>query len=293
MSVFYANKPRKKDIIIIGKAVDTYYRSNKQVNKDVNLEGFKEEQAMSYMSNEIQGRAGYDSARTETVSKENKTKETRNTSKINGRVIGNPQLSEKAAKYYAELKKKYSNMEFVLVSEDRKEMAKAQAGSYANANKMVVLIDEAKVEQMATDEAYRNQYEGIIANAASGLSQLASSLSTTGANVKGYGVQINDNGTASYFAVLDKLNDTQKERIAKKAEQKKAAKKAEAKREKQKTERERLEQNRQSGNQEDVITASSMEELIQKVQDWVQAQKSDDARTESEKKLGQQIDYSV
>ena len=42
---------------------------------------------MSYMSSEIQGRAGYDSARTETVSKENKTTETRNKSKVNGRVL--------------------------------------------------------------------------------------------------------------------------------------------------------------------------------------------------------------
>ena len=148
---------------------------------------------------------------------------------VNGQTIGNPRLSEKASKYYDQLKKKYSNMNFILVSEDQKEYAKAQASNYANANNMVVLIDEDKIERMAEDENYRKQYEGIIANAASGLSQLGQSIAATGANVKGYGMQVNDGGTASFFAVLKKSGAAQKERIAKKAEQKKEAKKAEAK----------------------------------------------------------------
>ncbi|MFQ8902173.1 MAG: DUF6033 family protein [Lachnospira eligens] len=57
----------------------------------------------------------------------------------------------------------------------------------------------------------------MIANAASGISQLASSLSATGTSVKGFGMQVNDNGTASYFAVLEKSSAAQKERIEKKA----------------------------------------------------------------------------
>lgn len=116
-------------------------------------------------------------------------------------------------------------MNFILVSEDQKENAKANAAGYANSNNMVVLIDEDKIERMASDENYRKQYEGIIANAASGISQLASSLSATGTSVKGFGMQVNDNGTASYFAVLEKSSAAQKERIEKKAAEKKEAKK--------------------------------------------------------------------
>ena len=88
--------------------------------------------------------------------------------KVSGKTIGNPQLSEKASKYYEELKKKYSNMDFILVSEDQKAAAQAQAGKYANPAKMVVLIDEAKIEKMAEDENYRKQYESVIANAKNG-----------------------------------------------------------------------------------------------------------------------------
>ena len=153
-----------------------------------------------------------------------KTDETSGKKKVSGQTIGNPQLSEKASKYYEQLKKKYSNMNFILVSEDQKENAKANAAGYANSNNMVVLIDEDKIERMASDENYRKQYEGIIANAASGISQLASSLSATGTNVKGFGMQVNDNGTASYFAVLEKSSVAQKERIEKKAAEKAARK---------------------------------------------------------------------
>ena len=217
--------------------------------------------------------------------------------------IGNPRLSEKASKYYDQLKKKYSNMNFILVSEDQKEYAKAQASNYANANNMVVLIDEDKIERMAEDENYRKQYEGIIANAASGLSQLGQSIAATGANVKGYGMQVNDGGTASFFAVLKKSGAAQKERIAKKAEQKKEAKKAEAKKAKKKEEQERLENKKDSriddnsGIEEDedtvTITASSMEELLQKIQEYTQKYMNDDVKTDDEKKVGQQFDYSV
>ena len=215
---------------------------------------------------------------------------------VNGQTIGNPRLSEK-------LKKKYSNMNFILVSEDQKEYAKAQASNYANANNMVVLIDEDKIERMAEDENYRKQYEGIIANAASGLSQLGQSIAATGANVKGYGMQVNDGGTASFFAVLKKSGAAQKERIAKKAEQKKEAKKAEAKKAKKKEEQERLENKKDSriddnsGIEEDedtvTITASSMEELLQKIQEYTQKYMNDDVKTDDEKKVGQQFDYSV
>ena len=82
-----------------------------------------------------------------------------------GKTIGNAKLSEEGAKYYQELKSKYSNMDFILVSKDQK--ANAQA------------------------------------NAASGLSQLKSQIESSGQsqNVVGYGMKVNDGGTASFFEV--------------------------------------------------------------------------------------------
>lgn len=56
-----------------------------------------------------------------------KAKQTNGTTGNYGRTIGQPELSEKAAKYYEQLKKKYGNYDFILVSRDQKENAKANA----------------------------------------------------------------------------------------------------------------------------------------------------------------------
>lgn len=212
--------------------------------------------------------------------------------RLSGKTIGSPELSEKAAKYYEELKSKYSNMDFILVSKDQKEQAQAQAGSYANASKMVVLIDEEKIERMAEDETYRKQYEGIIANAASGMSQLAKSISTTGAKVKGFGMQVKDNGLVSFFAVLEKSSAAQKTRIEKKAAEKKEAKKTEEKRAEKKKREEQLKETDEKADTV-TVTAGSIEELIRKIQDAQMADRSDSSQTEEEKQVGQKIDFSV
>ena len=229
------------------------------------------------------------------VEAKKKTEQTQNekSGSVSGKTIGSPKLSKKAADYYESLKKKYSNMDFILVSEDQKETAKAQAGSYANASKTVVLIDEDKIERMAEDENYRKQYEGIIGNAASGLSQLKSSLSTSGADVKGYGMQVNDGGTASFFAVLKKSSNAQKERIEKKKEAAKAEKKAEEKRAKKKEQEERLKKKEQDDDSDDTITitASSIEELIKKIEDYTQNEEVNNVQTKEEKAVGQHIDF--
>ncbi len=242
--------------------------------------------------------ASYGTSDVKKKSRVDETTEKTKSTKVSGKTIGTPQLSEKAAKYYEELKKKYSNMDFILVSKEEKEQAKSQAGNYANMNKMVVLIDEDKIEKMAEDENYRKQYEGIIANAASGISQLKTSISETGASVKGYGMQVNDNGTASYFAVLEKSSAAQKERIEKKTEENREAKKAAEKKAEKEERQERLENSRNDKKTEKdsdtvTVTASSIKELISKIKDYTQIYISDNVQTESEKKVGKNIDFSI
>lgn len=223
------------------------------------------------------------------VSQADKTQKKDTKTNRYGQTIGKPELSDKAAKYYEQLKKKYSNMNFVLVSEDQKENAKANAAGYANATNMVVLIDEDKIERMAEDEDYRKQYEGIIANAASGLSSLANSIASSGAQVKGFGMQVNDNGTSTFFAVLEKSSAAQKQRIEKKAQEKKTQKKADQK----KAEKEEREEKLKKKEDDTItITASSAEELLEKIKD-AQGLYGSGVQTEEEKKVGQRIDYSL
>lgn len=251
----------------------------------------------------------YEAAKAAETSGTSKTSGSSAKKAVSGKTIGNPQLSEKAAKYYETLKKKYAGMDFILVSEDQKVQAQADSAKYANANKTVVLIDEDKIERMAEDENYRKKYESIIANASSGIAQLKDKLAGSGANVKTFGMQINDNGTASYFAVLEKSSAAQKDRIEKKAAQKKADKKAEEKKKAKEAEKEqqakRKEKRGQVGKNDSenktdsaesktiTITASSIDELLTKINDKVMADMSDSIQTDEEKARGQKFDFSI
>ena len=218
--------------------------------------------------------------------------------KVSGRTVGNPMLSEKAAKYYDELRKKYGNMDFILVSKDQKEYAKANASKYGNANKMVVLIDEEKIERMAEDEKYRKQYEAIISNGQNGLTQMKSKLAQMGVNVKSCGIKVNDNGAASFFATMDKSFKAQNKKRAEKQAAKKAEKKAEEKKAQKKKQQEKIEEGRKESKESresDEITfeADSIDELMKKIENMDYVVRPEDKLSEMEQKVGRQFDYSI
>ncbi len=217
-----------------------------------------------------------------------------------GKTLGKAQLSEEGAKYYEELKKKYSGMDFVLVSKDMKEYAKPNASSFGAPNRLVVLIDEEKIERMATDPQYREKYEGIIARAQYQMPQLKSILQEK-SGVKTIGMQVNDNGTASFFAVMQKSSKEMTEKTAAKREAKKKAEKAElAKEQKEKVQEklrskaaEHADKSEPSEDEEDyvILQADSIEELMRKIDDYNFNLRADSIQTPAEKLVGQSIDF--
>lgn len=232
---------------------------------------------------------------------------TQKKSKVNGKTIGEPQLSEKGAKYYEQLKAKYGNYDFILVSKEEKANAEANAAQYANKNKTVVLIDEEKIEKMATDSEYRKKYENILSGAQAQINQLAKSIGNL-SGVKGFGIKVNDNGASSFFAAVDK-NAAANAKAQQKRLEKKAAEKKEAKKNAQKAaDEKRLEKLRDQKRTEktddtdewekiaenediEVVSAGSIEELVKKVQDLTYASMSDHVMTEAELALGGHIDF--
>ena len=157
-----------------------------------------------------------------------------------GNTIGDVQLSDKAKDYYNKLRSKFHNMDFIAVSKDMKAQVQQDAASYGNANKMVVLIDEEKIERMATDESFRKKYEGIIAMSQSRLSEAKNSLVSSGASVKNFGMSVDENGKQNFFAVTEKSKDLQKKRMEKKAAEKKEQKIKEKKKTERKAQEERI-----------------------------------------------------
>ncbi len=219
-----------------------------------------------------------------------------------GTVIGNVELSDKAKDYYGKLKAKFGNMNFILVSEDMKSQVQANAAAYGNASKQVVLINEEKLEMMANDESFRKKYEGIIAMSQIKLQEAKNSLASSGASLKNFGMSVDSNGKATFFATVEKTNKnaTEKKQAAKKAAKAKEKKRAEEKAKEKKLEEKRAKENAEEkeadeiSNETDdkeyvVIKANTMEELIDKVSAY--AFDNSSILSESEKQVGQNFDF--
>ena len=211
-----------------------------------------------------------------------------------GNTIGDVKLSDKAKDYYNQLKGKFHNMEFIAVSKDMKAQVQANAAAYGNANKMVVLIDEEKLERMATDESFRKKYEGIIAMSQTKMAEAKNSLTSSGASVKNFGT-------------VEKSQDLQKKRIEKKAAEKKEQKAKEKKKAEKEAREERLQkakdkktdktadeedpQNIEDGKEYVTIEAKSMDELLSKVQKYSYSEALNRVFTDSERMVGGHVDF--
>ena len=222
-----------------------------------------------------------------------------------GTVIGNVELSDKAKDYYDKLKAKFHNMDFILVSKDMKSQVAANAAAYGNASKQVVLIDDEKLEKMATDESFRKKYEGIIAMSQLKLQEAKNSLASSGASVKNFGMSVGSDGKTSFFATLEISNNNAKA-LEKKQAEKKAAKVKEKKQAEKKAKEEQLEKIREekkTSEKEEVsnelvddkeyveIKADSIDELISKVSRYAYDYSANNVLTEGEKRVGQKFDF--
>lgn len=223
---------------------------------------------------------------------------------VKGRTIGEPKLSDKALKYYEKLKKKFSNMDFILVSPEKKAEAERNKGMYASSKELLVLIDSDKIERMAEDEEYRKKYEGILSNATSQMQIMKQKLGTNANKVSSFGMSFDDHGNASFFAVVDKSLAKQRERIAAKREENLKAKKQEAKKAEKRKAEERAEA-RRAGSEEDeevkmidktdkvTVTAKSWDELLRKIDKVVMSDGADSMMTKGERNIGQNFDFSL
>lgn len=219
------------------------------------------------------------------------------TTKVPGKTIGEPKLSEDALKYYESLKKKYSNMEFILVSPDKKEEAERNKGMYQSDKELIVLIDSNKIEKMAKDKAYREKYENILNGATAQMTQMKTELGSNADSVSSFGMTFDDHGNASFFAVIDKSLAAQRERITEKKAEAVKEKKAEAKKEAAERAKDKQAENAKEKKAEDAdkvtVTASTWDELLKKIDAIVFGVRSDNVMTDAEKAVGSSFDFSI
>lgn len=189
-------------------------------------------------------------------------------------------LSSNAKKLLEELKKTYSNMDFIVADYENDE----EAASYLarGSKEYSVLIDPETLEEMAADEETKNKYIGILEDSVGQLKDMSDKLGDKKDEVTHLGISIGKDGQVSYFADLEKIGERQKEFIEKTRESKK-----EAKTEQEKKAQEELAA--QERVKKTTVRAGSIDELIEKINavDW------DQIKAEEKPEPGSRFDFSV
>ena len=207
-----------------------------------------------------------------------------------GTVVGDVNLSDKAKDYYAKLKQKFGNVDFVLVSKDMKDQVEANASRYGSALRPIVLIDDEKIEKMANDPEYAKKYEGIIESSLNKLEAARNTLAASGANIKNFGMTVGEDGKTSFFAVLEKASENANRIREKNLAKHKAEKAEEEKRAERKEEAERIEEFLEGEDKEYIeFKSSSLEDLINEVSKY--AFESSNSAIEASEGIGQSIDF--
>lgn len=196
--------------------------------------------------------------------------------------IGQVKLSDRAKELLEELKRTYSNMDFMVANYENEE----EAASYLarGTKEYSVLIEPELLEQMAADEATKEKYLGILEDSTAKLDEMKNQLGDKADEVTHIGVAIGKEGEVSFFAELEKMSEKQRERIEKSREEKAEAAKLEEKKAEKKEEKAAQEPVKRAR-----VQADSIEELIAQIQnmDWSKIP------GEEPKESGTKIDFSV
>ena len=149
-------------------------------------------------------------------------------------------LSDEAKDYLATLKEKFGDIDFFVADCATDE----EMGRYfaMGTKKYSCVISSSLIESMATDEAAREKYEKIIANAGEQIEEMKEEAKEelgeeAAEQIEFVGFKVDDNGVVEYFAKLRDENNSYYAKLKeKRAEAKEAEKKAEEKRNDKKAE---------------------------------------------------------
>lgn len=187
-------------------------------------------------------------------------------------------LSSKAKEYLENLRKTYGDYDFIVADAgtDRKALLNQSDKEYS------VMFSSAELERMASDEDYAaekmNQVQKIVDMSNKifeqfGIERAWEEGATGDAMINKLAISINDDGTMTLFAEVEKFSEKKQQYIEKlqekRAEEKKAAEKQEEKTEEAKSDEKKVNPYKNVADasvKKTVIKASSEEELIEKIQ---------------------------
>lgn len=221
----------------------------------------------SYMGNTTQSRSTREAEKTEKTEKKEPV-----------------QLSDKAKKLLDELKKNYSNMDFIVADYETDEEASAYLSR--GTKEFSTLIDPDTLEAMAADEEVKAKYTGILDDAVGQLKDIKEKLGDDQEDVARLGITIDKDGNVSYFAELEKSGERQKEWIEKTREAKKEER---AEQEKKAQEQKEQDVAALGRTKKTRVQADTVEELLEKIKnvDW------DQIKSEEKPVTGGKFDFSI
>lgn len=209
----------------------------------------------NYYDNSVRGKKNQD-----------KTSKTNSAGKTNGtgKTGNSTQLSSKAKALLQELKRTYSNMDFMVSDYESDE----EAASYLSRGmkEYSVLIDPEELERMAADDDVKQQNMALLDEAVGKLDEIKDQLGDHKNEIANIGISIGKDGQLSYFAELEKSGERQKEFVDRMRESKKeAAEKAETDKTGNKPHGYEYERSKRT-----TVYASTAEELVDKIKnvDW-------------------------
>jgi len=180
-------------------------------------------------------------------------------------------LSDEAKDYLASLKEKFGDIDFFVANCDSDE----EMGKYfaMGTKKYSCVISSDLIEKMATDDAAREKYEKIIANAGEQIEEMKEEAKEelgeeAAEQIKFLGFKVDDNGMVEYFAKLKDDNNAYYAKLKeKRAEEKEAEKKAEEKRNEKKAEDKQTGNDRLHKNDDLWFNADSKEGLMEVIRE--------------------------
>lgn len=217
------------------KTETTYTKNGKAQNNKNNVPGQKEDNAAVYEGSvPQQTKATYTKPMAVTQKKE---KEDDLQAKLDKTYEA---LSDEAKDYLASLKEKFGDIDFFVADCATDE----EMGRYfaMGTKKYSCVISSSLIESMATDEAAREKYEKVIANAGEQIEEMKAEAKEelgeeAAEQIEFVGFKVDDNGMVEYFAKLRDDNNSYYAKLKqKRAEEKEAEKKAEEKRNEKKAE---------------------------------------------------------
>lgn len=170
-------------------------------------------------------------------------------------------LSKEAKDYLATLKEKYGDIDFFVADcSSDEEMNRYFA---MGTKKYSCVISSDLIERMATDEAAREKYEKIIANAGEQIEEMKQEAKEelgeeAAEKIDFVGFTVKDDGVVEYFAKLKEGNDSYYEKLKEKRAEKKEAEKEEDK----KRAEEKQKEQREEASEQFWLKADSKEDLF-------------------------------